>query len=305
MMFRVVQFLALSTGVVSVPPMIRWKPLGISGLSFSSIVAQSSSTSSKAAVVSLVFPIVSTQRSGCFRAFRISATLSDSNDSSSSSSSAAFHTTPQMGKIKFCQWCGGPMKHAVPDGDERVRAICTICGEIAYQNPKMVVGCLIEHDNKVLLCKRNIPPSQGRWTLPAGYLEIGESAAKGAIRETWEEAGAEVEIISHFAHLDIPRIGQCYIIFRAKLKKPQFSPGPESMECRLFKLEDIPFDSLAFSSMLVTLKLYVQDIKSGNPKFHCGTINKREGSGPLDIHAYTLDSHLTSDDSLCHSFFVK
>ncbi|XP_042513631.1 nudix hydrolase 23, chloroplastic-like isoform X1 [Macadamia integrifolia] len=260
MMFRVEQFLASSARLVSIPPVTRWKPLWSSRFSFSSIVAQS--TSSKAA-------------------------------------------EPQMGKIKFCQWCGGPMKHAVPDGDERVRAICTICSKIAYQNPKMVVGCLVEHDNKVLLCKRNIPPSHGRWTLPAGFMEIGESAAEGAMRETREEAGAKVEIISHFAHLDIPRIGQSYIIFRARLEKPEFSPGAESMECQLFKLEDIPFDSLAFSSMLVTLNLYVQDIKSGNLKFHFGIINKREGTGPLDIHAYTLDSHLTSDDSLCHSFFVK
>ncbi|XP_042484255.1 nudix hydrolase 23, chloroplastic-like [Macadamia integrifolia] len=212
---------------------------------------------------------------------------------------------PQMGKIKFCQWCGGSTKHAVPDGDERERAICTICGKVAYQNPKMVVGCLVEHDDKVLLCKRNIPPSLGLWTLPAGYMETGESAAEGAIRETWEEAGAEVEVISHFAHLDIPRIGQSYIIFSARLKKPEFSPGPESMECRLFKIEDIPFDSLAFSSMLVALNLYVQDIKSGKLKFHFGTINKREGAGPFDIHAHTLDSHVTTDDSLCHSFFVK
>ncbi|XP_042513633.1 nudix hydrolase 23, chloroplastic-like isoform X2 [Macadamia integrifolia] len=251
MMFRVEQFLASSARLVSIPPVTRWKPLWSSRFSFSSIVAQS--TSSKAA-------------------------------------------EPQMGKIKFCQWCGGPMKHAVPDGDERVRAICTICSKIAYQNPKMAKTPNDEECWASLLEKG---------TLPAGFMEIGESAAEGAMRETREEAGAKVEIISHFAHLDIPRIGQSYIIFRARLEKPEFSPGAESMECQLFKLEDIPFDSLAFSSMLVTLNLYVQDIKSGNLKFHFGIINKREGTGPLDIHAYTLDSHLTSDDSLCHSFFVK
>ncbi|KAF5950708.1 hypothetical protein HYC85_012701 [Camellia sinensis] len=154
-----------------------------------------------------------------------------------------------------------------------------------------VVGCLIEHDNKILLCKRKIQPSYGLWTLPAGYMEIGESAAEGAIRETWEEANAEVEVMSPFAQLDIPLIGQTYVIFLAKLKRPHFSPGPESSDCRLFSLDDIPFDSLAFSSMLVTLNLvgasltnkilsnyclsYIEDRKVGRPKFHYGTINKR------------------------------
>lgn len=197
-------------------------------------------------------------------------------------------------KINFCQWCGGPTKHEIPNGEEKMRAICTLCGKIAYQNPKMVVGCLIEHDNKVLLCKRNIEPSNGLWTLPAGYMEIGESAAEGAIRETWEEACAEVEVLSPFAQLDIPRIGQTYVIFLAKLRNPRFSPGPESSDCQLFALDDIPFDSLAFSSILVTLKLYVQDVKNGRPRFHYGTINKRPGSSPSDIRAYTLDYHLQS-----------
>ncbi|CAN7063725.1 unnamed protein product [Brassica oleracea var. botrytis] len=111
-------------------------------------------------------------------------------------------------KIKFCQWCGVPTKHEIPDGEEKLRALCTHCGKIDFQNPKMVVGCLIVHEEKDLLCKRNIQPSHGLWTLPAGYLEVGESAAEGAMRETWEEAGATVEVISPFAQLDIPLIGQ-------------------------------------------------------------------------------------------------
>ncbi|RYQ88697.1 hypothetical protein Ahy_B09g095739 isoform D [Arachis hypogaea] len=144
----------------------------------------------------------------------------------------------------------------------------------------MVVGCLIEHDNKVLLCKRKIEPSYGLWTLPAGYLEIGESAMEGAIRETREEANADVET---------------YIIFLAKLKKPHFSPGPESSECKLFSLDEIPFSSLSFSSMVVTLNLYVEDMKAGRkPKFHYGTINKRPGTSPSDIDAFTLEDHMQS-----------
>ncbi|XP_071911478.1 nudix hydrolase 23, chloroplastic-like isoform X5 [Coffea arabica] len=181
-------------------------------------------------------------------------------------------------KINFCQSCGGPTKHEIPNGEENMRAVCTVCGKIAYVNPKMVVGCLIEHEDKILLCRRKIQPSYGLWTLPAGYMEMGESAADGATRETWEEANAEVDILSPFAQLDIPLIGQTYIIFLAKLRRPHFSPGQESSECRLFALDDIPFDSLAFSSMLVTLKLYIEDRQVGKPKFHYGIINKRYSS---------------------------
>ncbi|EYU20693.1 hypothetical protein ABFS82_11G003700 [Erythranthe guttata] len=238
-------------------------------------------------------------RKGCsFRAFQMPNTNSestpdgDSLSSSSLTSTAAVQTTGFTKKVSFCQWCGGPTKHEIPDGEEKPRAICTKCGKIFYENPKMVVGCLIEHENKILLCKRNIQPSYGLWTLPAGYLEIGESAAEGATRETWEEANADVEVQSPFAQLDIPLIGQTYVIFLAKLKRPDFSPGPESSECQLFAAEDIPFDSLAFSSMLVTLKLYLEDIKVGRPKFHYGIINKRPGTSPSDIRAYTLDHHM-------------
>lgn len=238
---------------------------------------------------------VSLMKGRCFRAFPVSCTRSESNpDVTSPSSPATFKSTGNIRKINFCQLCGGPTKHEIPDGEEKMRAICTLCGKIAYENPKMVVGCLIEHDNKILLCKRKIHPSYGLWTLPAGYMEIGESAAEGAIRETWEEAGAEVEVLSPFAQLDIPLIGQTYIIFLAKLKRLHFYPGPESSDCKLFSFNDIPFDSLAFSSMLVTLNLYVADRKVGSPKFHYGTINKRPGTSPSDIQAYTLDYHLQS-----------
>ncbi|KAL9319271.1 hypothetical protein ACSQ67_015788 [Phaseolus vulgaris] len=212
------------------------------------------------------------------------------------SPSSSLHSTGDVQNVKFCQWCGGPTKHGIPEGEERFRAICTSCGKISYQNPKMVVGCLIEHDNKVLLCKRKIEPSYGLWTLPAGYLEIGESAMEGAIRETREEANADVEVISPFAQLDIPLIGQADLYnLLSKVENPHFSPGPESSECQLFPLNEIPFSSLSFSSMVVTLSLYVEDMKAGRkPKFHYGTINKRPGTSASDIHAYTLDQHMQS-----------
>ncbi|XP_059646396.1 nudix hydrolase 23, chloroplastic [Cornus florida] len=296
-MLKTVQILGSSYGFVSQ----RLKPHGNCGLSFISISTKPSFSSRRPTTASLPSSAVSVRKGRCFRASRMALTRSESNpegiassSSSSPSSSVAFKSAGNSRKINFCQSCGGPTKHEIPDGEEKIRAICTLCGKIAYENPKMVVGCLIEHDNKILLCKRKIQPSYGLWTLPAGYMEIGESAAEGAIRETWEEAGAEVEVLSPFAQLDIPLIGQTYIIFLAKLRRHHFSPGPESSDCRLFPLDDIPLDSLAFSSMLVTLKLYIEDIKVGGPKFHYGTINKRPGTSPSDISAYTLDYHLQS-----------
>ncbi|KAJ9695541.1 hypothetical protein PVL29_010830 [Vitis rotundifolia] len=291
-MLKAIQILGSSSVFVSQ----RWKYHNSCGFS---IISCSCSSSRTPTMTSLVMPTSPTRKMRCFRAFRASTIRAESNpdapSSSSASSSASVQSTGSTLKINFCQWCGGPTKHDIPEGEEKIRAICTLCGKITYQNPKMVVGCLIAHENKVLLCQRKIQPSYGRWTLPAGYLEIGESAAEGAIRETWEEAGADVEVQSPFAQLDIPLIGQTYIIFLGKLKKPHFSPGPESLDCRLFALDDIPFDSLAFSSMLVTLKLYIEDVKStGRPKFHYGTINKRPGTSPSDIQSYTLDFHLQS-----------
>ncbi|KAJ6839427.1 nudix hydrolase 23, chloroplastic [Iris pallida] len=218
---------------------------------------------------------------------------SDASSQQPTSSSSPAVAAPKP-KVSFCQSCGGLTKQAVPDGEEKMRAVCTLCGRIHYENPKMVVGCIVEHDGKVLLCKRKIPPSTGFWTLPAGFMEIGESAVEGATRETLEEACAEVEVLSPFAQLDIPLIGQTYIIFRAKLKKPHFSPGPESLECALFGQDDIPFDSLAFSSIIVTLRMYVEDAKAGNFKFHYCTIHKRPGASLSDPTGFDVDYHLLS-----------
>ncbi|KAJ9181195.1 hypothetical protein P3X46_009349 [Hevea brasiliensis] len=292
-MLKAIQILGSSSGFVA----FRWKPHATSGFILVSTNPLSYSAPRKGPTrPSLLSSPYSTSKANSLRALCAHSTGSESKMDASSPAppSIAVQSAGIVRKINFCQWCGGATKYEIPDGEEKMRAICTLCGKIAYQNPKMVVGCLIEHDNKVLLCKRNIQPSYGLWTLPAGYLEIGESAAEGAIRETWEEARAEVEVVSPFAQLDIPLIGQTYIIFFTKLKKPHFSPGPESSECRLFSLDDIPFDSLAFSSMFVTLNLYTEDVKAGRLKFHYGTINKRPGTSPSDIHAFTLDYHLQS-----------
>lgn len=179
-------------------------------------------------------------------------------------------------------------------GEEKPRAICTACGRVHYQNPKMVVGCLVVHEDKVLLCKRSIEPSYGLWTLPAGYMELGESAVEGAVRETWEEANAEVDVQAPFAQLDIPRIGQSYVIFLAKLKTPTFSPGSESLDCALFKLDEIPFERIAFSSISVALKMYMEDFKAGTIRVHHGVIDKRPGASPSDPLGYTVKDHIST-----------
>ncbi|KAH7276496.1 hypothetical protein KP509_39G009400 [Ceratopteris richardii] len=156
----------------------------------------------------------------------------------------------------------------------------------------MVVGCLVTYEDKVLLCKRSIEPSYGLWTLPAGYMELGESAVEGAIRETWEEATAMVEVEAPFAQLDIPRIGQSYILFRARLRTLDFSPGVESLECTLFHIDEIPFDQIAFSSVAVALKYYVEDYKAGKFKVHHGVIDKQAGASPSDPSGFVVRNHI-------------
>ncbi|KAH9316456.1 hypothetical protein KI387_025083, partial [Taxus chinensis] len=217
-----------------------------------------------------------------FNTCKSSLSKSEAETSSKSVQSSRSHKS----NVNFCQSCGGPTKQCIPEGEEKIRAVCTLCGSVYYENPKMVVGCLVEHNNKVLLCKRKIQPSYGLWTLPAGFLELGESAAGGAARETLEEACAEVEVVSPFAQVDIPLIGQSYVIFRAQFKTPYFAPGPESLECALFSLDEIPFDCLAFSSIYTTLKMYVEDVKAGKFSFHYCIIEKRPGASPSDPQGF-------------------
>ncbi len=138
---------------------------------------------------------------------------------------------------------------AIPAGDTRERQVCTSCGFVDYANPKIVVGAVVTDHGRVLLCRRAIEPRSGFWTLPAGYLELNETAAEGAQREAMEEAGADLALDGILAVYDISRIGQIQIIFRAKLAKPGFAAGEESLEVALFAWEDIPWDLLAFPSV--------------------------------------------------------
>ncbi len=143
----------------------------------------------------------------------------------------------------------GPSLRAVPDGDTRERLICPDCGFIQYDNPKVVVGAVARWRDTILLCRRAIMPRKGYWTLPAGYMELNESAMEGAAREAWEEARAKIAIDGLLAVYNIPRISQVQLIFRASLVAPDVSAGPESEEVALFRWDDVPWQDLAFPSV--------------------------------------------------------
>ena len=173
------------------------------------------------------------------------------------------------GPVKFCRNCGTAVVNRVPDdGDTKVRAVCPSCDTIHYENPLNVVGTLPIWEGKVLLCKRNIEPRFGKWTLPAGFLEIGETLAEGAARETEEEAGAQFELEELFSIMNVPRVGQVHIFYKARLLSSVFNPGFETIEAKLFEEHDIPWDEIAFKTVKETLHHYFEDRKLGNFKLH-------------------------------------
>jgi ADP-ribose pyrophosphatase YjhB (NUDIX family) len=170
--------------------------------------------------------------------------------------------------MKFCADCGSKVEQRVPVGDNRLRHVCPACGTIHYQNPRMVVGTLPVWEGRVLLCRRAIEPRLGYWTLPAGFLENGESAADGALRETLEEACARVALIAPYTMVSVPQIDQMHILFRAELIDTDFSPGSESLEVRLFDEADIPWDELAFRSVSLTLRTFFDERRKGGFGVH-------------------------------------
>ena len=176
---------------------------------------------------------------------------------------------------KFCTICGSPTEFKIPEGDNRERAVCTVCGHIHYQNPKVVSGCILEWDDKILLCKRATEPRSGYWTLPAGFLENNETVSEGALRETKEEANAVSENIRLFFMCDLRHISQIYMMYLGKLSKCEYSPGPESEEVKLFSESEIPWGDIAFSVIEQTLKLYFKDKKKGKFSIHFDTIDPR------------------------------
>ena len=177
--------------------------------------------------------------------------------------------------MKFCSQCGNPVELLVPAGDHLPRHVCPACDMIHYQNPKMVVGCIPEWEDKVLLCRRAIEPNYGLWTLPAGFMENGETTLEGAQRETWEEAGARIEVGGLYTLFNLPHINQVYLMFRARLLDLDFHPGIESLEARLFSEAEIPWDEIAFRTVRATLEQYFIDRRNGSFDFHFGDIRTR------------------------------
>ena len=174
--------------------------------------------------------------------------------------------------LKHCSSCGKEVIYRLPDdGDSKSRAVCTACHHVHYENPLNVVGTVPvwgEDGEQVLLCKRNIEPRKGKWTLPAGFMELGETTLEGAARETVEEAGAEFEMQALFALMNVARVGQVHLFYRAKLLSADFNPGTETMEARLFSESEIPWEELAFKTVRETLKLYFSDRRAAKFGFH-------------------------------------
>lgn len=222
------------------------------------------------------------------------------------------------------------MQTLIPQGDTHARQVCPSCGAVEYRNPRLVVGCIVARGSsasEVLLCRRAIEPARGKWTLPAGYLEVGESTAAGAAREALEETGADVEVLRPYAHFDVPAIGQAYLLFLARLREGGRLPAAstdESLETRWFscvaeedgsdQAEEVPWSELAFSSVSTALRLYAEDVRaaaaeaeaaeadascssfpsSRHFRQHHGVIERQPGAGPNEAGTYFLRDHTWS-----------
>ncbi|MSQ68808.1 MAG: NUDIX hydrolase [Gammaproteobacteria bacterium] len=175
--------------------------------------------------------------------------------------------------MKFCSQCGaGDLAWRVPEGDNRPRHVCGQCNQVFYQNPKIVVGSIPVWGDQILLCKRAIAPRYGYWTLPAGFMENAETTQEAAARETLEEAHAEVEILELYTLMNIPHTSQVYLMYRARLCNLDFSPGTESLECALYREDQIPWDRLAFPTITHTLRLFFEDRRQAKFGTHVGDI---------------------------------
>ena len=176
--------------------------------------------------------------------------------------------------MKFCSDCGGSVSRSIPPGDDRLRYICNSCNIIHYQNPRIIVGTIPVDGTKILLCRRAIEPRKGFWTVPAGFMENGETTLAGAVRETWEEAHAKVVNEALYRIFDLPYINQVYIFYRAELSAEGFSAGPESLEVKLFTEAEIPWDEIAFPVVTDALKELFEDRKTGVYPVRCSEVDK-------------------------------
>ena len=163
---------------------------------------------------------------------------------------------PPRDAVRFCRHCGHAVQQAQLPDDCQPRAVCPACGTIHYINPLLVVGTIPIWQGQVLLCKRNIEPRKGLWTLPAGFMEMGETTAQGAARETVEEAGAQFDMGRLFSIINVAAVGQVHLFYRCALRSAVFVPGPETAQAQLFAPADIPWAALAFTTVRLTLQAY-------------------------------------------------
>ena len=174
--------------------------------------------------------------------------------------------------INFCCTCGAPIRIFIPPGDSLPRHVCTQCGTIHYRNPRLVVGALPVWEDRVLLCRRAIEPRRGFWTLPAGFMENEETLAQAAMRETREEANARIELADLFTLISVPHISQVHAIYRARLIDLDFSAGSETLEVALFEEREVPWESIAFRTIALTLDHYFSDRRQGRFALHVEAI---------------------------------
>ncbi|MBF0264637.1 MAG: NUDIX hydrolase [Gammaproteobacteria bacterium] len=169
--------------------------------------------------------------------------------------------------MNFCSLCGNKVILKIPEGDNLERYVCQSCHQIHYQNPNIVAGVLPTWKDQVLLCKRAIEPRYGLWTLPAGFMENGESIEQAARREAYEEATVQFENVKLYLLISLPHINQVYMMFQGEMSKQQANPGVETLETRLYKKNDIPWENLAFDVIKLTLEYFYQDKKQGKFQF--------------------------------------
>lgn len=175
--------------------------------------------------------------------------------------------------MKYCSKCGSSkLVYEEPESDNRPRYSCENCQKIFYDNPRVIAGCIVEADDKYLLCQRAIKPRVGTWTLPAGYMECGETMEQAAEREVWEEAGARVEVIAPYSMFSIPHIDQVYIIYRAELLEISHSAGDESLQVDLFSPKQIPWDNIFYPAVKDVLERYIQEKQQGNFGIYAGSV---------------------------------
>ncbi len=182
-----------------------------------------------------------------------------------------YHPAPRT--QQFCSQCGHTLSREIPPDDNRIRDLCKHCGAVHYQNPRNVVGVVPIWGDTVLLCRRAIEPRYGKWTLPAGFMELGETTEQGAERENQEESGARIRIRSLFTVIDVPSVNQVHFYYLADVQGPQLAPGPETLEADFFTLDRIPWTEISFRTVYTTLKHYIED--------------RREGQFPT--HRYAID----------------